>query len=126
MNFFDNGEWAHVFHHHTRAGFFTSKKEALFSTQKDKFSLLSRIDDSFIHDDVFEFTLTYPEVNGYIHWNQTKNPITTSENENFTTNIIGSNMILTNSFDGLALSEDTVGTLLDGHRGGTRFYAVGH
>ena len=69
-----NHEFLQVFYHNVRPGksnFFIDKKEANFSLNKNKFSLLKYIDSDFIVDNSkYEFILEYPEYNASIYFSQ--------------------------------------------------------
>ena len=70
--------WYLIFHHNTAKGvYFRDENHAMFSHEKDLFSVLKRIDDRYKIDEYFEFKLTYPEEEGYIQWQQQENPLST-------------------------------------------------
>ena len=73
-----NGDsWFLIFHHNAKYGdLFKNEKEVLFYKGKNKFSLLSRINDKFkINDDYFEFMIYYPDYDDYVQFTQPANPI---------------------------------------------------
>ena len=79
----EGSTWARIFHHNSRNYKFFKGKSAKFSLNKDTFSLLSRIDDDFKHDDMFEYILEYPEPKSILHWKQDKNPIYLKYNDEY-------------------------------------------
>ena len=109
-----DSKWALIFHHNSKYGYF-NEKEVYLSTNPHKFSVLSRLDDSFKIDQKFEFLLLYPEIPGHAHWVQDINPLKAQPNEengylsiSFTWNDSS-----TQEFHGLSLSNSTH-TFLDG------------
>ena len=119
-------EWALIFHHDARFGFFGNKERALFSTNNNIFSVLSRVDETFKIDGKFEFALVYPELEGYSQWTQTINPLQSKPNESNGYENIHFSWSNYQPFDGLGLSSLPDTNLLDGSRDDwTRFYAVG-
>ena len=73
-----NGDsWFLIFHHNVKYGdLFKNEKVVHFYKGKNKFSLLSRINDKFkISDDYFEFMIYYPDYDDYVQFTQPTNPI---------------------------------------------------
>ena len=124
---FDNRKWLLVFRHkfETNADLFSKESEVLFHESKNKFSILGAIDESFRSNGVYEFLLEYPEVEGFNHWTQTKNPATCPPNTengykgiNITWNTYG--------WHGLSRSDPTSGAFIDGSPFSEGwFYAIG-
>ena len=70
--------WFLIFHHDITKGNFKDENEAKFCPRHSgKFSVLSRLDELMKYDEYFEFLLTYPQFDGYIHWRQKENPTKT-------------------------------------------------
>jgi len=71
-----NKTWLLIFRHNSiKGGFLKDEHEASFSLNKNKFSLLSKINESFKVTDndtyfSYEFLLEYPEFEGFNHWRQ--------------------------------------------------------
>ena len=104
--------WARIFHHNSAKGKLFNQKKALFSLEKDRFSLLKRLDDDFKHDGMFEFVLEYPQYSHILHWKQDKNPIYLNYNDDFNIEKLDSTSSYS-SFYGLTLSKSS-NTFLDG------------
>ena len=122
--------WALIFHHNSfKAGYFGTKSKALLSFHPEKFSVLSRIDNSFKQSNgKFEFALVYPEFDGYAQWYQTTNPIESEPNTSVGYEKIYFEWDYMNptEFDGLGLSTIPSTNLLDGSRfDWGRHYCVG-
>ena len=120
-----DSSWFLIFRHNiTEGGVFKSKEEAKFSLKKGKFSLLSKVDDSFKVEDKFEFLLRYPPYDGYQHWTQKTNPLYSPpgvENHYAPIQCSWSD----SSWHGLSLSSDA-NTLIDGSPfDNTWFYSIG-
>ena len=117
--------WALIFHHESKYGYFSSKNQALLSFNIRKFSVLSRVDDSFKIDDYFEYLLIYPEISGYSHWRQTINPIFANPKEDNGYQNISFTWENAQKFQGLSISSDK-STLLDGSPfEDTWYYSIG-
>ena len=80
---FIGNKWLLVFYQFVQTGadFITEYDEFLFVNKENKFSIWKFIDDSFKINGYFEFLIQYPEIVGYNHWRQIKNPIKTSDHE---------------------------------------------
>ena len=119
-----NNSWVLIFHHDSSKGFFSSKKEARYSLNPHKFSLLSRLNEGFKIEGRFEFLLKYPQFTGQNHWTQTVNPVEAQPNEDIGYEGINISWSI-NYWGGLALSS-TERTLIDGSPyADTWFYAIG-
>ena len=78
----DGAKWLKIFYHNSTGAVFFEKisisNEALFTNQKQKFSLLKLLPIiNKYESDWFEFKLEYPEQNGYIQWKQNLSPLDT-------------------------------------------------
>ena len=59
----ESDTWVLIFHHNSsNKDFFRNKNEALFSTKKNKFSLLGRLNDDFKIDGKYEFIIEYTQI----------------------------------------------------------------
>ena len=95
--------------------FLKSDKEVLLSYKKNKYSILYFFDDSFrLSDNTFHFLMEYPEGSCSYFWSQTKNPLTTPNDEDVS--MINLNLSCEGSieFSGLSLSDSPSYTFLDG------------
>jgi hypothetical protein len=123
---FNSRRWRLIFRHkyETDADLFTSESEVLSCNSKKKFSILGTIDESFRSNGVYEFLLEYPEVEGFNHWTQTKNPVTCQPN---TENGYKGIHISWSSWYWHGLSRSsTSSTFIDGSPfHGTFYYAIG-
>ena len=87
--------------------------------------MLSRIDDSFKIQQFFEFVLVYPELQDYLQWNQTVNPIHAQPNTDNGYQRIRNPFTDGYSFSGLSLSNSSA-TLIDGSPfEASWFYGIG-
>ena len=124
----DNYSWFLIFHHNVKyGGLFKDENEALYCRSDNKFSLLSKINDKFkINDEYFEFMITYPEYDDYIHFTQTKNPITINETEEGTV-VVKRQSALPNreNFTVLALGRHNYSLLDSNGKDYGWFYAIG-
>ena len=115
-----NNSWSLVFHHEYDAGLFRSKRDALFSTKKGRFSVLGKINENFKVNGKFEFLLEYPPFSGYNQWYQTINPIHAKPNEENGYEEISCTWKV-NEWHGLSLSNNTF-CLIDGSPFGDTFF----
>lgn len=114
-------EWILIFHHDSTFGMFSRYSEARYSMNKNKFSVIGRIDDSFKINEKFEFMLKYPNISGQNHWTQTVNPIHAQPN------VLVNDTWFSNNWHGLSLSNDKESTFIDGSpfNSDTCYYAIG-
>jgi len=69
-------DWRLIFYHNsTKGNMFLSKEEALFFDSEYKYSMLTKLDNSYKIGGKFEFLLEYPGISGHNRWRQTLNPI---------------------------------------------------
>ena len=70
-------EYLLIFRHNSITGdwFNTNANEFLFSNSHNKYSLFGFINDDFKTGEVFEFIQEYPEIDEFVHWTQTVNPL---------------------------------------------------
>ena len=120
----EGSTWARIFHHNSTNEFFFKEKSAKFSLNKDTFSLLSRIDDDFKHDDMFEYILEYPEPKSILHWKQDKNPIYLKYNDEYNIEKLD-NTESFESFYGLTLSGGSSTFLSGSAKDGIWCFAIG-
>ena len=79
--------WQLVFRHDVSYGFFSTKEEASYNLDENKFSLLSKMSDpltfSNFHSNRYEFLLEYPKEHPgeYNRWIQQNNPMKEQEYE---------------------------------------------
>ena len=117
--------WALIFHHESKYGYFLNERQALLSYDIRKFSVLSKVDDSFKIDGYFEYLLIYPDIDGYSQWKQSVNPIDAKPEQPNGYQNISFSWSDGNSFNGLSRSSEKT-TLLDGSPfQNTWFYAIG-
>ena len=109
----DGSFWALIFHHNSTYGYFT-KNNVLNHYSTNLFSVLSNVDDSFKIDDKFEFLLKYPELQDYVQWTQTVNPIFAKHNESNGYVPKHYNWNYRYPFNGLSLTSSVNCALLDG------------
>ena len=124
----DNYSWFLIFHHNVKNGdLFKDENEALYCRSDNKFSLLSKINDKFkINDEYFEFMITYPEYDDYIHFTQTKNPITINKTEEGTVVVKRQSALPDRkSFKGLALGGHILALLDSNGKDPGWYYAIG-
>ena len=124
----NGNSWFLIFHHNVKdRELFTNKNEALFCRKKNKFSLLSKLNDNMKKNgDYYEFMITYPEIDDYIHFKQKTNPIYTETIESETVQILHESKCTDHQdFLGLGLSKNGL-TYLDGNgKQSNWFYAIG-
>ena len=114
--------WFLVFHHNISGSFF-KKDEVLNCNKKHKFSVLGKINELYKTPDGFEFLLTYPQIEGYIHWTQQENPLSRKTRSDF--NIINDTFKSHNQFEGLSYLNSSY-TFLEGQVSYVDwFYAIG-
>ena len=120
----DDFYWVKIYYlNSTNKVFFKNKEEALFSLNKNKYSILGKINDKFKKDGYFEFLLQYPHNKAYAIWKQRVNPIEADHNTDIGFEMV-ENINFT-GFDGLALSKNEY-SLLDGMtRSELWYFAVG-
>ena len=123
--------WLLVFHHETSAGFFANKEQTMYSTDENKFSILSLLSNTNHikrYNESFEFLLEYPkEVPGkYNRWLQSFDPLTLSEvDQSEAPGFTPIHLDWTTLFKGLLLSSAN-SSLLDGCVGNDYWwYAIG-
>jgi len=119
--------WELLFYHNSSTGqLFSTNEEALLCDSTYKYSILSKLDDSFKINGKFEFLLEYPSVPGCNRWLQSINPLNNLEGfsqkaEGYEAiNISWSGMF----WGGLFLSKDPQ-TLLDGSYQEYWWYSIG-
>ena len=117
-----NKAWIQVFHQKYQSGSFFTPETVLSHYDEYKFSYLGQL-ESFRYKGKFEFLLEYPEIPGFNIFTQSSNPTQNYEVQNYHP----IKMSFTERFYGLALSNDTESTFIDGNPGGTGnwFYAIG-
>ena len=116
-----------VLYHNARNGFFPSKRAAMFSQNRDRYSLLSRIDDRFkTSSNNFEFILYYPDIDEFCRWKQNENPLFVDKLESITFENIDCkwNERDSSQFKGLRKSLSSY-SFLDSADNDAFFYAVG-
>ena len=127
MNFTLPKDFVLVFYHNAKKGFFPSKKAAMFSQNRDRFSLLSRIDDKFrTSSNNFEFILYYPDLDEFCHWKQSENPLFVDNLDSITFEKVDCvwNELEIHPFKGLRKS-DSFMSFLDSAASKSFFYSVG-
>ena len=114
--------WFLIFHLNISGNFFT-KDEVLNCNKKHKFSVLGKINDLYKTADGFEFLLTYPQTDGYIHWTQQENPLSRTTRSEL--NTINDTFQSKHQFEGLSYLDSDF-TFLEGQiTSGDWFYAIG-
>lgn len=74
--------WLKVFYDNcTGKSYLDNEAAALFTNGKNKYSVLSQINDAFKVKGKFEFILEWPDLNRYYQWRQTLNPVNEYEKE---------------------------------------------
>ena len=119
-----NGSWFLVFFHDSNFGNFKTNKEASFSLNKNKYSVLKRIDETFKINGVFEFLLMYPNATGQNHWTQTVSPAYAQPNEENGYKEINVSWTV-NGFHGLSLSNASKAYIDGSPFEATCYYAIG-
>ena len=129
IKLFRGRKWLLVFHHkyETEKDLFKNESDALFCNEKNRFSILGSINDTFKSHGRYEFLLEYPEVAGFNQWSQTKNPLFVEPGESNGYRPISITWS-TLGWHGLAKSADKASTLIDGSTStytGNWFFAIG-
>ena len=100
-----------------------------YINEVDKFSILGLITDDFkVENGYYEFLLKYPEYpGGYNHWQQKYFPLTTKEENDIGYHLCDGCKITWDGHDwrGLAKSNRTNETFIDGSNSNYWFYAIG-
>ena len=127
-----NRTWLKIFYHNCTNGKYFNKdkpEEIQYINEEDKFSILGLITDDFkVENGYYEFLLKYPEhPGGYNHWQQKGFPLTTKEENDIGYHLCDGCEITWDGRDwrGLAKSNRTSETFIDGSNSNYWFYAIG-
>ena len=111
---YNNSLWLKVFFHSNKDGLngFSNEEEAKYCVNNPyKYSILSKINEKFKINNVYEFIIEYPELGVYNIWQQEDNPLEIEESVGYSVN--GFVEIETNAYDPNwgGLAKTTISTL---------------
>ena len=82
VKIYDNKKWLLVFYHNcTGKNYFENEEQALYSTDPNKYSILSRINSKHKIRNKYEFIIYWQQLDSFYHWRQSTNPIYDLEKE---------------------------------------------
>ena len=137
FKYWSGRRWLLIFHHISSSERLEHPNDYRYSIERNRFSILSLINDRFKYDNVFEFHLEYPTYK--VHWIQNDNPLSIDEQQ-VTDKVPGFELKNTYPnydtaidrfrFSGLALTtrlyDNVISCLLDGNaHTNAFFYAIG-